>query len=264
MSAMPEPGYVHGGTDPREVARLEKQAGFTASLTFPHFEVAPGQRVLDLATGTGAMAARLRAAFPGARVVGVDLSAAQLAASRANHPELAVARADGARLPFADATFDRVHCSWLLEHLVDPRPVLREVRRVLRPGGWCQFVEVDNESFGTTPRSEEVEAAMRALNLAQQRGGGDPFIGQRLHRHFAAAGFRRFTVEPLALRGHAGDRRFFQAFIDEFAEIFEGLDEALGPAMAPTLRAAAARLRALIELPGGRMQYTARLAKGWR
>lgn len=255
--------YVHGGTDAREVARLEKQADFTAARSFAGLDLREGQRVLDLATGVGAMAARLRARFPGIHLVGVDLSASQLAAARKNHPETALVRADGARLPFPDGAFDVVHWSWLLEHLADPRPVLREVRRVLAPGGRCHFIEVDNATFGTTPVFEEVSAVMRALDAAQLRSG-DPYVGQRLHHLLRAAGFRRFVVEPVPLRGHAGDPTLFQACIDEFAEIFDGLDESLPRDFLPTVRTAAAQLRSLSQLAGGELRYTARLATAWR
>lgn len=252
-------GYVHGGTDEREVARLEKQAGFTASFTFATLALRPGHRVLDLATGVGAMAARLTQAFPGIDLVGVDLSQAQLTAARRNHPALPVTRGDGTRLPFADATFDRVHCSWLLEHVPSPAAVLKDVRRVLRPGGFCQFIEVDNATFGTTPACPAVTEVMRRLNEAQARGGGDPFVGQHLEREFAAAGFHRVEVERRPLVGDATDARFFKAFVDEFVEIFEGLDESLSVEALPLIEQAIAELRGLTEL-----RYTPVIARGWR
>ena len=256
--------YVHGSTDAREIARLEKQGDWTASFTFADFDAAPGMRVLDLATGVGAMAHRLIAAFPGISLVGIDLSDQQLAAAHANHPEIPIARADATRMPFADATFDRIHCSWLLEHVPDPVAVLREVRRVLKPGGYCQFMEVDNASYRTTPVFTEVDLVMSALNAAQQRAGGNPFVGQVLDQYFKSAGFSRFTVEPKTLVGTLADPPFLQMFIDEFAEILEGLDESLGPAMVPTIATAAGQLRSLASLPGGELRYVGRLAKGWR
>jgi ubiquinone/menaquinone biosynthesis C-methylase UbiE len=256
--------YVHGSTDAREIARLEKQGDWTAAFTFSAFDAAAGMRVLDLATGVGAMAHRLVAAYPGISLVGVDLSAQQLAAARANHRVLPLARADATRLPFADATFDRVHCSWLLEHVPDPVAVLREVRRVLKNGAYCQFIEVDNASFRITPDFAEVTATLRALNEAQQRAGGNPFVGQVLGAYFENAGFSRFSVEPRALVGSHADPAFLATFIDEFAEILEGLDESLGSAMVPTIETAAAQIRSLANKPDGEMRYVARLAKGWR
>lgn len=253
---MSQVGYVHGDTDAREVARLEKQADFTAGLTFSSLDLQPGHRVLDLATGVGAMGSRLQRRFPGASIVGVDLSAHQLGAARRNHPELPVLRGDATRLPFADGTFDRLHCSWLLEHVPDPLAVLREVRRVLKPGGACQFIEVDNATLELTPARASVTELMQRLNSAQQQAGGDPFIGQKLDRLLPQVGFASLEVRRPRLEGSAEDPRFFQAFIDEFAEIFEGLDESLGADAAPLISLAAAELRGLRDVPGARLRYT--------
>ncbi len=256
--------YVHGGTDDREIARLEKQGDWTSSFTFQHFDAAPGMRVLDLATGVGAMSVRLQKRFAGASVVGVDLSAQQLAASKKNHPEMPIARADATRLPFADNTFDRIHCSWLLEHVPSPTAVLREVHRVLKPTGYCQFIEVDNASFRITPRFEEVDVTMRALNAAQLRAGGNPMVGQVLGQCFTDAGFERFTLEPIILRATSKTPEFMGHFIDEFAEILEGLDESLGAELMPTVITAAAQLRSLARSPDAEMAYTPMLAKGFK
>jgi len=124
------------------VARLEKQARWCAPWMLERFDAKPSMRVLDLATGVGAMAHELVARFPGIALVGVDLSATQLASARGKCP---LARANAATLPFHDDTFDRVHCSWLLEHLSPHAAVavLRDVRRVLKRGGYCHFTEVD-------------------------------------------------------------------------------------------------------------------------
>lgn len=256
--------YVHGGTDDREIARLEKQGDWTSSLTFHFFDAAPGMRVLDLATGVGAMSVRLQRRFVGASVVGIDLSAQQLAASKKNHPEMPIARADATRLPFADNTFDRIHCSWLLEHVPSPTDVLREVRRVLKPSGYCQFIEVDNATFRTTPRFEEVDRTMHALNAAQVRAGGNPMVGQVLETCFTDAGFERFTLEPLVLHATTKTPDLLGRFIDEFAEILEGLDESLGAEMMPVVTKAAAQLRSLAQRPDGEMYYVPILAKGWK
>ncbi len=88
--------------------------------------VRPG-RVLDIGCGEGALSAAWSAS---GHLVGVDLSATLLCA----HPRPAV-RADAARLPFRDGVFDAAVAINMLYHLDDPRPALREARRVLAPGG---------------------------------------------------------------------------------------------------------------------------------
>ncbi|MFO0599478.1 MAG: methyltransferase domain-containing protein [Myxococcaceae bacterium] len=263
MSAQPAAQkYVHGSTDDFEVARLEKQAEFICPLTFSRLDLKPGHRVLDLATGTGAMATRLLRDFPGVHLAGVDLSPTQLAAARKNHPEVHVARADATRLPFADHTFDRVHCSWLLEHVRDPLPILREVRRVLRPEGFCVFIEVENDTFSMSPPSQSVSRVLAMLNAAQRDGGGDPNVGRHVARFFQEAGFPRVQVDRPLLRGADENAAYRQQFIDEFSEIFEGLDESLGAAHAADIAQAVADLRSLPARHGS-LQYTPAIVRAW-
>lgn len=98
-----------------------------------------GELVLDLGCGRGRHA--LEAHRRGAHVVAIDLlpddlieTASWLAAMEPPGSGIAV-RADGRRLPFADATFDHVVASEILEHVPDDGAILAEIRRVLRPGG---------------------------------------------------------------------------------------------------------------------------------
>lgn len=257
--------YIHGSSDDREVARLEKQARWVAPFFQKHLHIKPGQRVLDLATGVGAMAGELRKRFPDVELVGIDLRRPQLAHAVQNHRgEAAFVQGDATRMPFPDASFDHVHCSWLLEHVPDPMAVLLDVRRVLKRGGEALFIEVDNESFRTVPPSPEITRIMRALDAAQQRAGGDPYVGRKLEQHFRAAGFAQVDVWGVPLTGDASDPVFFQGFIDEFAEIFESVDEALGPEMIEPIHAAAVRLRALRDVPGAELHYRGFIARGTR
>lgn len=125
----------------------------------------PGQRVLDVATGTGMVAAQL-VRDGGCDVVGVDQSEAMLAAARARtarSPELAAhltfVTAEAERLPFGDGEFDGLTFTYLLRYVDDPQAAMRELARVVRPGGRIGMVE-----FGVpgTP-------ALRALWRVQTR-----------------------------------------------------------------------------------------------
>jgi ubiquinone/menaquinone biosynthesis C-methylase UbiE len=102
-----------------------------------------GRRVLDLGCGKGRFAARLEE--EGARVVGIDLSAAMLAEGGG----LDRVRASARRLPFADRAFDAVVAVEVFEHLAAIDRVLGEVRRVLRPGGVLAVVDKNAGSWNT-------------------------------------------------------------------------------------------------------------------
>lgn len=94
----------------------------------PHF--APGARILELGGGSGFQAKRL--AERGFHVVSVDVGTSNYKEQRV----FPVLEYDGKALPFADASFDIVFSSNVLEHIRDPWPVYREIARVLKPGGY--------------------------------------------------------------------------------------------------------------------------------
>jgi demethylmenaquinone methyltransferase / 2-methoxy-6-polyprenyl-1,4-benzoquinol methylase len=103
--------------------------------------------VLDVATGTAAVALELARAAPARSVVGVDQSPEMLAAGRARvaraglgeRIELREARAES--LPFAEGEFDALTFTYLLRYVEDPAAALRELVRVVRPGGTIAMLE---------------------------------------------------------------------------------------------------------------------------
>jgi demethylmenaquinone methyltransferase / 2-methoxy-6-polyprenyl-1,4-benzoquinol methylase len=97
----------------------------------------PGSsRVADLACGTGDLCAELRA--QGYRAVGFDFSLGMLANATVEVP---LVQADVLRLPLADGDVDGVTCGFALRNVADLRAFLREVARVLRPGGRAALLE---------------------------------------------------------------------------------------------------------------------------
>jgi len=155
---------------------------------------APGDRVLDVATGTGMVAAELLARCS-CSVVGVDQSPEMLAAARARFARSAAhggsrgaGRAElGARveliegqaeaLPFADHSFDALTFTYLLRYVDDPRATVRELARVLRPGGRVASLE-----FGV-PESAPVRWAWRLYTAM-----GLPALGRLASREWAEVG----------------------------------------------------------------------------
>ncbi|MEO6941587.1 MAG: bifunctional demethylmenaquinone methyltransferase/2-methoxy-6-polyprenyl-1,4-benzoquinol methylase UbiE [Terrimesophilobacter sp.] len=99
-----------------------------------------GERVLDMAAGTGTSSAAN--ARTGAEVVAVDFSAGMIAVGRKKHPTIDFVEADAMALPFKAGEFDAVTISFGLRNVKDPRKALREMYRVLKPGGRivvCEF-----------------------------------------------------------------------------------------------------------------------------
>ncbi len=156
-------------------------------------ELRPGDLVLDAGCGEGRHC--FGALERGARVVGVDLDRAALrkasGALRFRAHELsrlgAVLQGDAFRLPFRDASFDRVICSEVMEHVHDFRAAARELARVVRPGG----------TFAVTiPTATSEHLYLRLGDDYFESVGGHIriFRPRELARALAAAGLRTTGV----------------------------------------------------------------------
>ncbi|BDZ41284.1 demethylmenaquinone methyltransferase [Paraoerskovia sediminicola] len=120
----------------------------------------PGERVLDLAAGTGTSSEPFDA--DGVDVIPCDFSIGMLAEGKKRRPDLPFVAGDATRLPFADASFDAVTISFGLRNVVDTSAALREMLRVVRPGGRVVVCEFSHPTWAPF-RKLYVEYLMRAL-----------------------------------------------------------------------------------------------------
>ena len=105
-------------------------------------DLRPGETVLDLCTGTGKLAHELLPfTRPGGRVVGIDFSEPMLERARKLEPEVEFRLGDVSRLNEPDASIDAVTIGFGIRNLVDREQALREMHRVLRPGGRLVILE---------------------------------------------------------------------------------------------------------------------------
>jgi demethylmenaquinone methyltransferase / 2-methoxy-6-polyprenyl-1,4-benzoquinol methylase len=102
--------------------------------------VRPGDRVLDACCGTGDLA--VAAARAGGTVTGLDFSERMLERARRKAPELEWVRGDLLALPFGEAAFDAATVGFGVRNVEDLQRALRELRRVLRPGGRLGILEI--------------------------------------------------------------------------------------------------------------------------
>jgi ubiquinone/menaquinone biosynthesis C-methylase UbiE len=158
----------------------------------------PGDRVLDVGSGTGSLAIEIKSLQPLADVVGIDPDPKALAIARhkAERASLAIRfeRGFADALPYPDRSFDRVTSSLMFHHLsaTDKERALREVRRVLVPGGRFHMLDFDGPvSGGASFLVRRVHASRhlrdngeeRVLALMRAAGLADPgVVGRRAGR----------------------------------------------------------------------------------
>ncbi|MCU1589284.1 MAG: ubiquinone/menaquinone biosynthesis methyltransferase [Frankiales bacterium] len=132
----------------------------------------PGQRVLDVAAGTGTSSAAL--ARSGADVVGCDFSLGMLRIGKAvERRGVELVAGDALRLPFADASYDAVTISFGLRNTSDVDRTLRELLRVTKPGGVLVVCEFSHPTWAPF-RTVYVEYLMRLLPAVARRVSSDP------------------------------------------------------------------------------------------
>jgi demethylmenaquinone methyltransferase / 2-methoxy-6-polyprenyl-1,4-benzoquinol methylase len=134
-------------------------------------EVRAGERVLDLGAGTGTSSLPFVAA--GATVVPCDFSLGMLREGKKRHPELPLTAGDATRLPFTDGAFDAVTISFALRNVHDTDAALREMRRVVRPGGRLVICEFSHPTYRPL-RTVYTEYLMRALPPVATRVSSNP------------------------------------------------------------------------------------------
>jgi len=169
------------------------------------FDVGRFQRILDVGAGAGQLLGHLlKHAHPQAELVGCDLSEQMLqrARRRLDSDRPLYITADMTRLPFAENSFDCVTCGWVIEHLNDPRPGLREMMRILQPGGSLLLLATEDTMAGVvvsrtwkcrTYNRKELRQICEEVGLPWRR----QFYFSKLHRYLKMGGILVEAVKPV-------------------------------------------------------------------
>jgi SAM-dependent methyltransferase len=158
----------------------------------------PGLSLVDVMCGPGTITVDLARRLSPGDVLGIDSSpvrvaeAAGLAFDEGVHnARFAVGDADA--LPLADASVDIVHAHQVLQQLADPIPALREMRRILKPGGILAARDACSGGVIWYPRLAGLATWSRVYDRVHRFTGGSPDAGAALKAWAHQAGFRSVT-----------------------------------------------------------------------
>lgn len=209
-----------------------------AAFLLPHLR--PDMRLLDIGCGPGSITVGL--GVP--NTIGIDREAIAV-------DGVPVCHADGAPLPFPDAAFDALYSNATMQHVADPLAVLREARRVAKPGAVIGIGDADWDGVLQHPRDELVQRGHEMREAL--RRGGDVRVGRRLRGLLLEAGFERCELTVTGNAIGTDDNVFWTA--ESEATWFEAPEvvahvTALGLSDADELAAIAAAWRQWGSTPG--------------
>lgn len=223
--------YVHGYHDV-EAGRLVSQANTLAELLHHDTLFPAGHRVLEVGCGVGAQTTIVAPQNPLTEFVSIDISESSVALARqaaqtAGISNVRFEQADANHLEFPSDSFDHIFVCFVLEHLAEPEAVIRNLLRVLKPGGTFTAIEGDHGSTLFHPYSNEAWRTIQCLIDLQQLMGGDSLIGRRLYPLLVQSGLRNVAVSPRFVYADASRPHMVQGFtLDTYIAMVEGVKEA--------------------------------------
>jgi ubiquinone/menaquinone biosynthesis C-methylase UbiE len=222
--------YVHGYSG-REALRLNDQADTLENIIHNDTFFPQNSLVLEAGCGVGAQTKIIAPKNPGSKFISVDLSNESVLQAKKlieslNIKNVEFRQADIYNLPFDENTFDNVIICFVLEHLNSPQAALREVMRVLKPGGEIMAIEGDHGSTFFYPESKEAYQAINCQILLQKQNGGNSNIGRELYPLLKSAGFSKVAVSPRMVYVDANKPNLVEGFTkNTFTAMIEGVRE---------------------------------------
>jgi SAM-dependent methyltransferase len=156
----------------------------------------PPRSLLDAGCGTGEITARLAELFPQAALTGIDLEEPHLERARRLCPRARFEKGDALELHFAEATFDLAVCRHLLQAVPDAGRVVREMVRVLKPGGRLHLIAEDYGMLWCHPTGLDADGFwQRVPHLYGAAVGCDLYVGRKMFTLLHDLGLRDVAVD---------------------------------------------------------------------
>ncbi|MFQ5800080.1 MAG: class I SAM-dependent methyltransferase [Bacteroidota bacterium] len=184
-----------GGYGPLIIQALSRRhAVKQAAFFLPHLR--SGMSLLDCGCGPGVLTVDLAEVVAPSNVVGIDINANQFEVGKAYAKEKGISNirfevGDVYDIPFPDSSFDAAFAHAVLYHLSDPRKALREVLRVLRPGGIVGVRDADSGGNVFAPSNPTLDQAWNLIDKVLIYNGGNPVFGSSHRAVLHEVGFVR-------------------------------------------------------------------------
>ena len=189
---MPDDQYTHGHHASVVDAHATRSIANSAAYLEPHLR--PGQRLLDVGCGPGTITAEFaERVAPGGEVLGIDIGDDVIAQAAERFPDVRFEVQDLYGLDSPDDSWDVVHAHQVLQHVSDPVAALREMRRVVKPGGLVAVRDADYAAMHWSPQVPELDRWQDIYRAVAYDNDAEPDAGRWLVGWAREAGFTDIT-----------------------------------------------------------------------
>ncbi|MBN2369088.1 MAG: class I SAM-dependent methyltransferase [Vicinamibacteria bacterium] len=201
MKARVPETYVFPSTD-AEAQRLELQGSklYGGASFLDAFLARNPREVLDVGCGGGCFTRHVAEALPSASVTGLDIDEPRIAYARSHSSDknIRFEPGDMASMPFPSDSFELVFCRFALVQKQNPTAAVREMARVVRPGGVLVAYDMIHEGVWFVPNRPAFGAALRAVVRMLRERGAEPNQGLYLTAWMRHAGLNDISVRVIA------------------------------------------------------------------
>ncbi|RJX36462.1 MAG: methyltransferase domain-containing protein [Desulfarculus sp.] len=219
--------YIHG-TSKDEQARLRLLNKITNRSFIAYLGDCHDLSICDFGCGLGTLIGDLAEAYPGSKIVGLEISEAQASVARQNNPghgNVAIIRTDVLCNDLPAGSFDITYCRYLLEHVADPVAVVKEMVRTTKPGGKIVSQENDLHNVIYHPEIKGHDEVMQQFCNLQIKLGGSPFIGRELFDIYKSAGVTEIELSYAPEIYTENDPEKYRAWMQNSLHILLGVRE---------------------------------------